>query len=31
LEAEGYAQMGKSMGLTEEEIAEVERSQEAPV
>lgn len=31
LEAEGYAQMGKAIGLTEEEIAEVERSQEATV
>jgi Fe-S cluster assembly ATP-binding protein len=31
LEAEGYAQVGKSIGLSDEELAEVERSQEAAV
>ena len=31
LEAEGYAQMGKAIGLTDEELAEVEEQREATV
>jgi Fe-S cluster assembly ATPase SufC len=31
LEAEGYAQMGKAIGLSDEELAEVEEQREATV